>query len=298
MDHVGVTAVRHEAVDGPRSYPRIPRLLPLALSGLGWGVGVSALVIAATWPGMGADAGAYWGASRRLMDGEPLYQLSTIASPDAYFYPPLFAQLWTPLALLPLPAFIWVWRAVEFLALRYIAGSWRNMGLWLLFPLTLAELAHANVTFLVAAACMAAIRGRPEGIGWAGALKFGPLVLAPYVWLTGNRRGLMLGLVTVAVALLLSVAVSPAAWGEYVGAMFYSSRNGNVQPELIAILPSVGADFVLRFGLAVVACLVAARKGWPWLAYAAAVLAAPTLWMTRLVPLLALYRFARQAGPR
>ena len=259
-------------------------------SALGWGIGVAAVVVMATWTTMGSDAEAYWLATRHLLEGGALYERSNVAADGAYFYPPLFAQLWAPLAFLPREVFVWAFRLAGFLSLRYLAGSWRNVGLWMLIPLTVGELSRANVTFPVAAMSLAALRGRGWLAPWAGALKFGPFLLIPYLWFRGDRRHVITGCVSLGLAGLLSVALSPGAWAEYAGAMTSLSGSNGGHADLIQIIPSVGMDFALRFGVGFVLVLLAAFRGWPTIAYGVSVLAVPTLWTSRLVPLLALPR--------
>src|ERR1035437_10106571 len=51
------------------------------------------------WPAY--DTNAYWLAGRHLLDGVPVYSPSTISTFGAFKYPPIFAQLCIPLALIP-----------------------------------------------------------------------------------------------------------------------------------------------------------------------------------------------------
>ena len=272
-----------EAVVGNLGRPGL-----VVASAIGWGFGLAALILLLFWPDMSPDASAYWEASRRLLAGEALYG-HDMNTPGAYLYPPIAAQFWALFVWLPKSAFVWLWRALEFGALRYLAGSWQAVGLWLLVPLTLSELTHANVTFLVCAASLAAVRGRAWLAPLVGTVKFGPLVLLPYLWLRGDRRLLVLGCLAALAAVGISALVAPSAWADYFQAMVtYSPNTGGTNGEMpLRLAPSAGADFALRFGLGLGAALIAARSDRPWLAYAASVIAVPTLWTTRLVPLLA-----------
>src|SRR5215210_6301762 len=100
------------------------------------GILIAALVILTLHDGgYGYDAYAYWLAGRNVLEGRPLYQfevVQTVGDLGAYRYPPLFAQLWAPFTVLPALAFSWGWRFACLLSLRYLAGSWRNVGLWCL----------------------------------------------------------------------------------------------------------------------------------------------------------------------
>jgi hypothetical protein len=61
---------------------------------------------------------------------------------------------------------------------------------------------------------------------------------------------------------------------------------------VIALIPAWGGlDFVLRFMLAGLVVLYATYRQKAWLAYAAAVLTCPILAISRLAPLVGLWRF-------
>lgn len=205
---------------------------------MGYGLGLATLGVLLMWPSKGSDPHAYYAAARHLAAWEPLYQLTNAVGPGACFYPPLFAELWAPPSVLPEPLFVWLWRLANIAALRYLAGPWRVMGWSLLLPLTLLELGDANASLPVAAMSLAALRGRAGLAVWAGAWKWGPFVLLPFLWLHGNRRSLAWGALTVTLACLVSAALSPGAWGEYARAMlFYAAGSTAVDPDLIRILP-------------------------------------------------------------
>ena len=151
----------------------LPRILLLSLSIIGWGLALRVglvLVGAAVAPdgegiaAMGSDSYAYWIAGSHLIEGAPLYQGAAIDQPGAYFYPPVFAQVWAPLAMLPPLVVDWGWRVLGILSIRYMAGSWLMTGVWLLFPGAIVELTAGNVTYQLAAVTVAGLRGRAEGI--------------------------------------------------------------------------------------------------------------------------------------
>jgi hypothetical protein len=272
------------------------RRILTGLSAVGYGLGLAALVslIRLGAGGLAFDAHSYWLAGRNVLAGQPLYADVAIDALGAYRYPPLFAQLWAPFSLLPPLAFAWFWRATCIVSLRYLAGSWRNVGLWLIVPLTLTELAAANVTFQVAALTLMALRGRAGLAPWAAALKIGPLVVLPYLWLRrpAERKRLLLGLALLAAACGLSVFVAPGYWAAYVVSMGWQSGSALQADGLLALLPTPTLDFAARASLALVLIGVAVWRRSDALAYAATIIAAPTLWMQRLVPLLATPRLA------
>src|SRR5215208_8417427 len=91
--------------------PRLRRRLILIASAVGWGVGVGAFASLTMWDGgYGYDAQAYWLAGQHVLHGQPLYGATEVDAFGAYKYPPLFAQLWAPLTLMPALAFNWLWR--------------------------------------------------------------------------------------------------------------------------------------------------------------------------------------------
>ena len=271
------------------------RLVLLGASAAGWGFGLAALAVSlASNGGLGHDSRSYWEAGRAVLDGATLYSNVPIDAPVAYRYPPLFAQMWAPFAVLPEAAFTWLWRLVCLISLRYLAGPWRNVGLWMLVPLTITELSSANVTFPVAAMTLAALDGHEWLVPWAAALKVGPVVLLPYLWYRGSRRHIVVGGTLLLIAAVVSLVMAPSYWGGYLASLAQQSSSAATSGgasgfgnDLIAVMPTVGADFAVRFAAAMASSLVAIRLSSGRLAFVASTLAAPALWGTRLVPLLA-----------
>jgi hypothetical protein len=288
-----------------RAHPRLARIsasLSLHRERLllvGSAAGYS-LLIAAAWllirqnGGMAYDAYAYWLAGRNVLEGVPLYWESAV-SPDvlgAYRYPPLFAQLWAPLTVLPPLVFSWVWRIGCLLCLRWLAGSWRNVGLWCLVPFTLTELSIANVTFPMAVMSVMALRGRGWMAAWAGALKVGPLMLMPYLWFARpeTRRSLLIGTAGVAVTFGISFLLTPESWFLYVRSLTAFSGSDMAAFGVISLVPNGFADVALRLALGLVLVAIAIRRGSDRLAFTASIVAVPVLAIWRLVPLLVLPR--------
>ena len=109
----------------------LPRILLLSLSIIGWGLALRVglvLVGAAVAPdgegiaAMGSDSYAYRIAGSHLIEGAPLYQGAAIDQPGAYFYPPVFAQVWTPLAM-PLTSWVESWRSSTTMPNRCGSGT-------------------------------------------------------------------------------------------------------------------------------------------------------------------------------
>jgi hypothetical protein len=277
--------------------PAVRRLLLLIGSAAGYGVGISAAVLLTLHDGgLGYDSQAYWLAGQNVLHGQPLYGATEVDAFGAYKYPPLFAQLWAPLTLIPALAFSWLWRFACLLSVRWLAGSWRNVGLWLLVPFTITELSLANVTFPVAVMVVLALRGQ----GWlataAAALKIGPVFVLPFVWLTNpaQRRSLVIGTAGFGAACLLSFVFDPAAWAQYADSLFRSTSSEMSGFGVVALAPTGAVDLGLRLAIALGMTAVALRLRSDRLVFAATVISVPIFAVFRLAPLLVLPRLGRR----
>jgi alpha-1,2-mannosyltransferase len=157
------------------------------------------------------DFGAYLGAARDIVHGQPLYSAFLHHPfPDAtlrpaYIYPPSFALLIAPLGLLSEGAAAAVWIALEQAALAVaiaVVVRWLRPSRWAVVALLVATLsfyplwvdvvqgqANLLVLLLVTVGIIGVVRGRPAfgaAIGVAAALKLTPLILV--VWLLLDRR--------------------------------------------------------------------------------------------------------------
>ena len=246
--------------------PRRDLIVTIA-SASGYGLALAAFVLIFTLPnsdgGIGYDAHSYYVAGQNVLHGQPLYWPTAIDSYGPYRYPPLFAQMWAPFTLLPELAFHWLWRAVCAVCLFYLAGSWRALGLWLLFPLTLSELSSANVTFPVAAMTLAAFRGDVRWLPWAAFLKIGPILAFPYIWLRRpeRRRTLIASTLVLLGVVAVSVIADPASWRLYIDSLGWQGVSELHGGGLVSILPTAAGDFLLRAGIAVALVAVAVVAG-------------------------------------
>ena len=266
-------------------------------SGLGWALLIWALLyINRVDGGLGFDSHSYYLAGRHILENQPLYTAVAINDFGPYRYPPLFAQLIAPLTLVPEAPFTWAIRAISLVSMRYIAGSWRAMGWWFLFPLlgfpAVNEIVVAGIVFPVAALTLASLRGKEELAPWAVALHIGPIVVLPFLWFRRNKTRLLVGLLTLAAACAVSAAANPQSWVDYVASLFQQASSSTDAVSLIRLMPTALSDFAWRLALALLIVFVAIRRNTAWLAFAAHVVAAPTLWPSRLVPLLAVPRLA------
>ena len=256
----------------------------------------AAAVLTAHDGGLAYDTRAYWQAARHVLDGTALYSPASVSDLGAYKYPPIFAQLFIPAAWLPELLVAWLWRVSGILCLRYIVGSWKAAIVACAFVPVLIELSLGNVTLQIAAVLFFALRDRRGAylLPWVAALKFGPVLLVPYLWfrMPESRRPLVIGTAVFAAACLASFVASSDQWSGY--AATFGWENGSVMSGsgVIAIVPSWGGlDFVLRFAIAGAAALYATLTRRAWLAYTAAVLTCPILAFSRFAPLVALWRF-------
>lgn len=226
----------------------------------------------------GTDATDYWVAGRHVAAGEPLYA-APYGTYLAYSYPPVFAQLLSPITLLPQVPFVWLWRAVELACLRLALGSWTRAGIALLFPPVISEIETGNVHLVMAAVCALAMRGSAAPAAPAALLKFASAPLLPLAWVL-DRRGLLRGLALAIGVVAVSVALAPAYWSEY--ATFLSASDLPVVPAVVlTILP-----LPVRLMLAAFLGVLALR--YVRLAPVAVVLAYPVVWASSLSTLVAI----------
>ena len=287
--------------------PQLQATLKHLLLDLGLVLGLAAVILeiqAVVLPngGLAYDTRAYWLAAQHLVNGGPLYSPATVSDLGAYKYPPIFAQIFIPAGYLPELVVAWVWRISGILCLRYLVGSWKASLVACAFIPVLIELSLGNVTLQLAAVVLFTLRDRRGAylLPWMAALKFGPVLLVPYLWfrMPQARRPLIIGTLIFSLACLLSYLLAPAAWSGYLATFGWESSSVMNGGGVIALIPTWGGlDFVLRFVLAGLVVLYATYRGKVWLAYAAAVLTCPILAISRLAPLVGLWRFRSTKAP-
>lgn len=251
--------------------------------------------------GFAYDLNAYLLAGRTLLEGAPLYPPMEINDPGAYRYPPTFALLTASVAPIPEPIVTWAYRLVCIGCVRYLVGSWRAVGWALLFVPLQIELVALNVTLPIAAAARSALVGPTSALGAAlipvtAALKYGTALLFPYLWLTRPdlRRPMLVSSVTLSAVFAAHALMDPRAWRDYLASLGQQAGSANDAPfvgdQLLILVPSTLGDFLLRFGIGVVLVFVAVRYRAGWLAFTAAAIAVPTLWVARLAALVGVPR--------
>jgi hypothetical protein len=257
---------------------------------LGLVLGIGVLVLHLTTDPL-ADVHAYYDAGARLNAGLPLYEQSADVSGNLYyFYPPLLAIAFRPLALLPFTTAALIWEAI---LIGATVLTFRRLGLrepvvivacWLALPImwTLAiGQAQALVTLLLT-------YGTPFGVALAANLKVFPGLVAIY-WV-GRREWHRLGLFAAWMAALIAFqfVLEPTATLGYIEFLGFGLVGEVQNLSLYAISP------LLWQASLVVMALVALRLAKTRWGYAAAVVlsvfATPRLLSYQLSTLLAALR--------
>jgi hypothetical protein len=215
------------------------------------------------WSSMGAwpfhDTANCWLAGVHFREGAAVYT-GLVGTYLAIVYSPPWALMYVPLSLLPLQVLAALQFAAQILALRYVMGSWRAVGLVAWLPIVPRELVTGNVDLLMAAAIYAGAREvRYSGVAVAmfAFAKFSPvlaLARSPREW----RPFLATSLVLVAITLPWSYL-----WPQWAAIMLGST---SAPLDVLPLLPR----------LPVVAALLLIRR--PWSIAAAAAFATPAFY--------------------
>ena len=238
-----------------------------------------------------ADVAAYYDAGDRLNRGLPLYvQTAATNTSQYYFYPPLLAIAFRPLALLPYPMAAAVW---EGLLVVVLVGTIRILGVNRTTALAIALLAlpigwalsigqaQVLVTFLLAI-------GSPWAVALAAHLKVFPALVAVY-WLGRRDWPALRRFVLWTAALgLVQLVLEPAGTVAFLSFPSFElvGEINNLSPY--ALSPQIWAVFVAA--LVAVALLSArSRVGWA-AAVSLSVFASPRLFSYMLMSLLAALR--------
>jgi glycosyl transferase family 87 len=229
------------------------------------------------WSLMGAwpfhDTVTNWLAGAHVIEGRPVYgrPVGTLLS---FVFAPPWAVIYAPLSRFPYQLLAAAEFVLQIVALRYIAGSWRNAGLIAWLPIVPRELVTGNFDLIMAAAIYAACMG----VRYAGAAlalftfaKFSPVlaILAqPREWRS---------FATASVALVAITLPWLFLWPEWASNLAVSAT-----VPLDSIPIPYRAPFVL--------ILLVLRR--PWSIAAAAGLAAPAFYFHSWVLLLPALRLA------
>jgi hypothetical protein len=276
---------------------RAIRLAAVVGAGFGLVLGIEVLILHLSTDPL-ADVHAYYDAGARLNAGLPLYEQT--ADPNFnyyYFYPPLLAIVFRPLALLPFTTAALIWEAVLIVATIL---TFRRIGLRepvilaacllalpILWTLAIGQ-AQALVTMLLTF-------GTPFGVALAANIKVFPGLVAIY-WL-GRRQWRRLGRFAGWMVALIGFqfVLEPDATLGYVD-FLRLDLVANVQNlSLYAISPLLWQVSVIVMAL-VALRFANTRWGWP-AAIVLSVFATPRLLSYQLSTLLAAFRPTEEPGP-
>jgi hypothetical protein len=229
------------------------------------------------------DARAYWAA-----DLSDLYARGQVGGEDAYLYSPAFAQLFTPLTLLPWGVFAAIWAALNLAALVWMTGP-AIAALLLLIPGSpvVDEVGTGNIHLLLAAAIVLAFR---YPAAWAFPLLTKVTPGVALLWLAGARRWRALAIAVGATALisLVSFVLAPGLWNDWLAVLGENSQRH--VPDYAAIIPG---SVLLRTAIAAVLAVLGGALGWRFMVPVAATLALPVPWSSGLSVLVAIIALAR-----
>jgi hypothetical protein len=248
-----------------------------------------------------ADAHAYYEAASRLNAGGPLYPAGVDPNGNhIYLYPPLLAQAFRPLALLPYAWFALVWELIVVATFVWLLqhmgvrrrSTWIAVGLLgvpIGWALSIAQ-AHVPMTLLMAL-------GQPWSIALAANLKLFPALIALY-WL-GRRdwESLLAFLVWSALMIVAQLILDANDTFAFVKAVGFDQTG---EPGVLRNFSLYTVSPLLWLGLLFAGCIVilaAARTRWGWsVAVTVATFAPPRLLTYMLTGLLAGVRRPKLAG--
>lgn len=259
---------------------RLARRLPLV-------VAIAALLVG--WIGLNLegiyfrDTLAYW-----RPDLDDLYEGRQVGVMSTYLYSPVFAQLISPLGLLPWEAFAALWSGIALATLWWLVGPYlAAVLLWVPGPVA-DEVSTGNIHLLLAAAIVIGFRWPAA---WALPLLTKVMPGVGILWFVGARQWRSLAVavgVTVAMS-AVSFALAPDSWLEWIETLRRSSEVSVTSD--VAVIPG---PLWLRAGLAGLLALVAGAAGIRWLIPVSATLALPVPWSSGLALLVGSLALTRE----
>jgi hypothetical protein len=248
------------------------------------------LIVAAYRWGTPSDEFAYWLGAQRLAAGQPLYDPSaTLITPYAYLYPPMLAQVLSPLThVLPDPVYVAGWTVLLLIALLYL-GNWsplRALALVAWIPVAL-DLWVRNVHLLIAVLIVMGLRGRPWAFAMGAAIKVAPALGVIYFIAARRWRDALVAAGAGLFILAVSVALAPRVW------LDFTALAGQAGAGSAGILPF---PYWVRGGAGIVLAMVAGRLrprlGEPLLVVAITI-ANPSMFATAFAILIAIVPLLR-----
>lgn len=278
---------RLSATVAPRGGELLALLTAPPRVGAGLALAAWALVVAFAEPwgrlwGTGQDARCYW--IPTLADP---YRLSSWNDPIAYVYSPAFLQALSPLTALPWQAFMAAWTAILLCCVVYLTGP-RLLAFGVAFAAM--EVAGGNISLLLAVAIVLGFR-------WPAAWAFVLLTkVTPGIgllWFVARREWRQLGVALAATAavVVVSAALLPNAWGEWIDVIVANAgRNGT--------WAAIPIPLWIRLPAAAVLVVWGARTDRRWTVPVASMIALPALWYGALSMLLAVIALRSDRGSR
>ena len=188
---------------------------------------------------------------------------------DAYFYSPAFAQLMAPLQAQGWDVFRTVWRLAELAALTALVGPFIGLALFI-GPLA-GEINLGNIHLLLAAAMV-------TGFRWPAAWSFVLLTkVTPGIgllWFAVRRewRSLGIALGATAVIVVVSLALAPGLWVDWILALYAATA----PPSETVVL---AVPLVVRVMAAAALVSWGARTDQRWTVVVAGFIALPVTWL-------------------
>jgi hypothetical protein len=237
------------------------------------------------------DAYAYW--TTRTGD---FYATAETGRIGAYLYSPAFAQLVTPLVLLPLAAFTALWTALNCAAVWWLFR--RSALVSLLFLPIPFEIISGNVNLLYAVAIVVGFRWPAA---WALMLLTKVTPGVGLLWFAGRRewRSLVIALAVTAAIAGASFLLDPASWRRWIELLGVGAGTAGAG-SLTTVGYYLPVPLLPRLVLAALLVLFASFTNRRWLVPFAVVLALPVIWSNSLAILAAVYplwraRFDRES---
>jgi hypothetical protein len=211
-----------------------PLRLTLVVGSIAAGLGLGTIIFHGITPEI--DLRAYWQAAGRLLDGQDIYPHGLgIGNLDAYPYPPILAEILTPLhRWLDFGAASIFWQIINTLALlgtislawRAGGGKFNGVGLLSLSPLVFlflplySALLIGNVSIFVALVLALGLATGPSkrtlgGFTLMTSIKLAPVLFFFPTMLAAKRRNQIFALCFLTGILLLGVALYPDAWRSF-----------------------------------------------------------------------------------
>jgi hypothetical protein len=212
------------------------------------------------------DAYAYW--ATRSGD---LYASAEAGRIGAYLYSPVFAQLLWPLVQLPWPVFCALWTAVLCAAYWALVGR-LALPLLLFIPIPF-EIVSGNLHLLIAAAIVAGYRWPAA---WALPLLTKVTPGIGLLWFGARRewRSLAIALVATGAVVVVSAALAPDAWREWLSLLARDAGAPLDTPGWYVPMP-----LLLRLPAAAAIVAWGALTNRRWTVPVAVTLALPILWL-------------------